>query len=159
VFGIDQEPRTRSDDRRSSLMDFATYSATPGRGNLATNTMVTEYVVPRESKMITLSCQGYRVAKKCYEEYRNTSLDQTKRFVHFMDKEVLMALVASEQALRTELGNIITNNSIHHLDTVLLKVIARALRPLSYKQYVKAIQGNVKMLTPTKGRIFKGYIY
>ena len=114
---------------------------------VATTTMVTEYKVKDEDRMIKLTLKGYRRIKKLYDVYKATALDQSKNLANWISTDCLEKLVANEKRLCTPFSALVNNSNIYTAsDMDMHHVICRMLRPLTITSYIEQMAKNVSSL-------------
>ena len=115
--------------------------------HVTTTTMVTEYKVPEDQKMIKLTLKGYRRIKKLYDVYKATALDQSKNLANWISTDCLEKLVANEKRLQTPFSALVNNSNIYTAsDLDMHHVICRMLRPLTITSYIEQMVKNVNTL-------------
>jgi len=115
------------------------------------STMVSEYVVPEDSKMRYLTYKGYFRTDALYQEYINSAIVPSKRFVNWMSVDVLKKLIEYERKRDSEvcsgllnMGNIYTMS-----DEKIKMIIAGYLRPTTPQEYIQGIRRATTVFKPT----------
>ena len=135
---------------------------TPSTGGAAaTNQVVTTVIVEpfklkEEEKMKTISYRSVLKFLEKYRQYQHESLDKSRKLWYFINQDMLRLLVDNELRLETDLSLGLTYSTIYDIiDSKLMGVLARYLRPLTAKEYTQQLYKTVQVISVKGDWIFQ----
>jgi len=123
--------------RNQRGMSRPSLSHLPENTPSATKTLISEYVIP--DKQILRGEPNLELIAwlhDTYDHYKNTSADKSKSLIMFIDKKIVLKMLANERKWKTTMGRLLNESTVFRCnDEETSEMLCNLVRPLSRNDF------------------------